>query len=176
MVRPRKIPNNYVPLEWTDSEDDPQELPPDPDPAELAPEFPRDFPPNSELDNEEPNQNFHDLLEDVSKQWLRVEMTHDVSKKASELFWEVAKTMFHTLVESNQRGVCKIPTFTHIRRKLVKKYSPEVEIDVAYKHKVTGDVILQSDIKSLPVTKYKKPSFEPLYEIASVNVRNSKTL
>ena len=99
-------------------------------------------------------------------------MTHNISKRASDMLWELSKKLFHALVEdwmqSNTKK--KIPTFTHLRRVLVKKYCPEVSIDLAYKNKETGELILHEDLRKIPVAEYRQSCYEPLHEIASVKV------
>ena len=55
----------------------------------------------------------------------------------------------------------------------MRKYTPEVVIDLAYKNTHTGEIILQTDVRKLPVKDFKKPQYEPLYEIASVKVITS---
>ena len=167
MVRPRKIPRYYVPVEWTDTETDTNS---DPD---VTVEIPEILPENESVDSEsedepEPDDYFPDILEDLAKEWLIVEMTHDVSKTASDQYWELAKSMFNKLPPKNSG---KIPTYTHIRRKLVGKNCPEIKLEVTYKQKETGETVT-AEVTSLPVTQYRKPAFEPLYEIASVNVSN----
>ena len=107
------------------------------------------------------------IMEEVAKQWLGIEMSHDVSKAASDLFWEAAKSMVKMLGVNPENP--KIPTFTHIRRKLMEQYSPEISLDVAYKHQETQEIILLSDVRKIS-TDFRKPAYEPLYEIASVNV------
>ena len=68
----------------------------------------------------------------------------------------------------------KIPSFTHLRRRLGKKFCPEVSIDLAYKNVKTGELEIQDNLRKIPVTDFPKPDFEPLYEIASVKVIKRK--
>ena len=166
MVRPRKIPKNYVPVEWTDSEREDSIIPDVEDDVQEAPE--------SESDASEepaPFQDFPDLVEDLAKEWLLLEMSHNVSKKASDLFWELSKRMLARLMESG--CPTKMPSFTHIRRQLVNKYCPDIKIDMGFKKKDTGEIVAESDMRKVPITQYRKPAYDPLYEIASVNVSTS---
>ena len=115
---------------------------------------------------------FTGKLQTVAKEWLLLEMSHNVSKTASDMFWEVAKKLFHGLVEEKMK--CKknkkIPTFTHIRRVLVSRNCPEIHLDLAYKTKATGEIVRLNDLQKIPVNEYKRSLYEPLYEIASIQV------
>ena len=190
MVRPRKIPKDFVPVDWSsDSSEDPNHEPREetfvpgspqnseqsnnyPEPAEVLLEDSAEDDTWSDIDDEEPiitNDPFQCILESLSKEWLLIEMSHSVSKRASDKFWSVAKRLFHELVQNQTSKKCKTPSFTHLRRRLVAKYCPEVGIEVGYKNSETGEVIVKG-VQKIPVTEYRKPYFEPLYEIASVKV------
>ena len=86
------------------------------------------------------------------------------------MLWEVSKKLFHGLVEYSSERNKKIPTFTHLRRVLVKKFCPDISIDLAYRHKETGEVVLEKDVRTIPVGDYRRSYFEPLHEIASLKV------
>ena len=144
MVRPRKIPKNFVPVEWTDTDED--DVFQD-DEVEIQVEEGDDLASDNEHDNEvdvqnpvenlqnpvenqpgndgeeddmdsdpELDQEFNSVEEPfqiLAKKWLLIEMSHCVSKRASDKFWKAATTFFNP-------GT-KIPSFTHLRRQLLKK-------------------------------------------------------
>ena len=145
MVRPRKIPKNFVPVDLSDTSSDEGRI----EPEIVHNPLPTVDPIYEEIDEDDdedddagllvdeppiPSDNpFDDILEALSKEWLLTEISHSVSKKASDLFWNIAKRQFHKLVQHQPKDR-KIPSFTHIRRRITAKYCPEVMIDVAYKN------------------------------------------
>ena len=88
MVRPRKIPPDFVPVEWSDTESDQND---DEDEDEDADEDEDELPnsgdelddigyPDDEIGADTP-------LKSLAKEWLLIEMSHNVSKRASDQFW-----------------------------------------------------------------------------------------
>ena len=183
MVRPRKIPKDFVPRELSsDSSDEDEQIPHNSETiaqvhnedqnSDTYEEPNYDNETDSDVDEEEPIptiNTFQTILEELSKEWLLIEMGHNVSKRASDLFWDVAKRLFHELVENMTSTNCKIPSFTHLRRRLCTKYCPEIAIKVAYKHRETEEITVK-DVSQIPVSEFRKPLYEPLFEIASVKV------
>ena len=193
MVRPRKIPKNFVPVEWTDTDED--DVFQD-DEVEIQVEEGDDLASDNEHDNEvdvqnpvenlqnpvenqpgndgeeddmdsdpELDQEFNSVEEPfqiLAKKWLLIEMSHCVSKRASDKFWKAATTFFNP-------GT-KIPSFTHLRRQLLKKNCPNVSIDLAYKNAESGIISRESDVNVISNSQFRKPEFEPQYEIATVKV------
>ena len=162
MVRPRKIPKDFIPRELSDSsEDEPYQVPINP--VNYVPINPFNYGPipsnssnnsseeqfdeyieaesdgnitDSDADEEaiETDSPFHSILQALAKEWLVIEMGHHVSKRASDLFWKIAKKLFHLLMSHKTTPNCKVPSFTHLRRRLIGKYCPDVTINVAYKN------------------------------------------
>ena len=214
MVRPKKIPRNFVPQPWIsepDSEDDqlcynelrktkvpaarkrhyspegssqlastnsvperdPQyadsDLEPDLEPPD--PDFDSDSDQYSNHSNE--SSNYHDLLDEISKKWLIVELDHCVSKAASDAYWKLALKHFHGLLEAKkeEKITRKTPQFTHVRRTLRKKFVPPITMELGYRNTNTNE---ESHIVStnIPRNQFPKPDYTQLYEIASVKVRN----
>ena len=170
-------------MDWSDTESNTEDEPaPNQIPENLLvtdlPESDHNYDYNSEDSNYEDNEEmpigggFDAILEQLGKEWILIEMTHSVSKKASEMFWKLGRSYFPDLIRLKEASkTSKIPSFTHLRRRLVKSYCPDVSIDVAYRNSETGEVCIKDDLRKLPVTKYRKPAYEPLYEIASVKVK-----
>ena len=176
MVRPRKIPRNFEPVEWSDSDSelsaaggDPIEVP-----APVIHDINNDD--DVDVDEDSEDQEEEDLqiqqpidepLEELAKQWLLIEMSHSVSKTASDEFWKAAQT-FITKIYSKKK--CKNQSFTHLRRQLMRRYCPDVCIDLAYKNTKTGEISIERDVRKISHAKFRKPDFEPLHEIASIKV------
>ena len=175
MVRPKKIPRNFVPVEWTDTEYDSSNTDTDTDidtdtisstKTEEVSEVEID------LDNDgnftEFEQDTSEELNKFAEEWLNIEMAHEVSKCASDKFWNAAKFLLRLPTKT------KIPAFTHIRRRLTRKYCPPVSIDLAYKNSENGEITILEDVRTISST-LRKPKFEPLFEIASVKVKKTYT-
>ena len=103
---------------------------------------------------------------------MLTEIHHRVSKEASNAFFELGKKWFHELFQHKfQEGILrKTPQFVHIRRQLHKKNVPPINLEVAYRHRETGDVIVLQDLEVAPTTRFPRTTYEKLYEIASVKV------
>lgn len=99
------------------------------------------------------------------------EVDHRVSKEASDDFFKIGLKWFPILHEAKIReGVStKTPQFTHIRRTLHKKKVPPIHLEIGYKHKVTGEVIVVED-ECTPKSRFPPQQYEKTHEIASVKV------
>ena len=106
-------------------------------------------------------------LERLAKEWLIIEMSHNVSKRASDKFWKAAQKFIAT---NYTKRSMRNESYTHIRRQLMRKYCPKVSIDLAYKDSKTGELHLEKDVEKITSAQYRKPEFEPLYQIAHVEV------
>ena len=169
MVRPRKIARNFTPVEWSDTDTDTDtELELDPVPQPQA-EYVHAEQRHEDEDNESEQQNdLNDPLEQFAKEWMIIEMSHNVSKSASDEFWKAA----HKYITANySKTKCKNQSFTHLRRNLMQKYCPEISLDLSYKHKQTGEIYIEKDVREISHEKFRKPEFEPLHEIASIKVK-----
>lgn len=100
------------------------------------------------------------------------EIDHKVSKSASNAFFELAKKWFHPLIEAkNAEMIFKdVPQFAQIRKNLNDKEVPKVSIKVAYKDKLTEEIIVLDDLQSVPTTSYPRSTHQKLFEMATVDV------
>lgn len=63
----------------------------------------------------------------------------------------------------------RAPQFNHIRRTLHGKYTPTVHLEIAYKNKETGAIIVVKDTVT-PKSKFPPHKYEKIYETATVKV------
>ena len=119
-------------------------------------------------------QDYQSILEKMSKEWLEIEMTHRVSKVASEAFWNSGKAWFHRLftVKQAQKVKKKTPSFVHIRRKMFKDYVPPISIDAAYQHKESGETTIIEGSSITPRSRFPPHEYHRLWEISHVKVHN----
>lgn len=66
----------------------------------------------------------------------------------------------------------KTPQFNHIRRQLHLKKTPKVHMEIAFKKKDTGEVIIVEDAEVAPKSRFPGHLYEKLYETATVKVIN----
>ena len=141
---------------------------------------------NSESDEDEddhPSEHEFQEVDDyltlfnyLSKEWLKVEVNHHVSKVASEAFWNLGKKWFHHLFRTKEiQGVLrKTPTFVHIRRQFYKKYVPPVQMDVAYQNKENGELTILEGTEVIPRNRFPASQFHKLWEIGHVEVKTDE--
>ena len=116
---------------------------------------------------------YSDVLHEVSKKWLTIQLRHEFSQHAVNEFWSVAITDMKRLfeVKQQQRVSRKIPQFINQRNKLYRDLCPKVKMNFGYLHKATEEVYTLSNLDKAPVHRYDKdPSFIKLYEVAYVKV------
>ena len=125
-----------------------------------------------ESDEAENYQDYRNILKKLSEDWIINEITHRVSKQASDSFWKLANEHFFALYSlKTQQGVTrKIPQFQHLRRNLYKKNVPKVTMEIGYECKANGEIMVVEDIESTPISKFPPSTHRRLYEIASVKV------
>ena len=149
-------------LEVDDGEDEIKEIyrsDDDDDESESEPEF-------METDD------YNTILNFLIKQWMDIELKHDVSKVASEAFWSLSKTWFHRMFQAkeNQNVRRKTPNFVHIRRQLHKQHVPPIHMEFAFQHKETGQITFAQDAIT-PRARFPHHEFFKLWEIAHVEVK-----
>lgn len=153
---PPLIPNEeeYQQNVLEDMDDDPDDDDDDPDDEE-----------------DEEDENYFSLLHCLSKKWMEAELDHTVSKVGSNLFWKIAFKFVPRILEAKaqQRVTRKTPQFNHIRRTLYDKYTPDVNLEIAYREKETDEVRIVNE-SVMPKSRFPPDKFEKLYEIASVKV------
>ena len=135
---------------------------------------PDDDPDNDPHYDEEFNEvdDYNTILNHLSKEWLKIEVNHDVSKTGTDAFWVLAKTWFHRLFTSKtaQRIRRKTPSFTHIRKKFYNNHVPPVHMEIAFQHKESGALTIVEDTLTTPKTRFPPHEFHKLWEIAHVEV------
>ena len=115
---------------------------------------------------------YKDMLHQLSKDWLLLELHHKISRTGSNAFWNLSKDSFPKLIEAKKREANekKIPQSRTLRDKLYRNYVPPISLEIAYECKATGDVIIMEDLKTIPTNVYPPTEFTKLYEKASVKV------
>lgn len=116
---------------------------------------------------------YYKTLKGLAEEWMMTENHHRVSKEASNSLFEVAKKWFHKLYEAKEKeGIFRnTPQFVQLREHIHKKNTPTVYLEIAYKDKITEEVIVLKDLESTPISKYPPSRYEKLYESASVKVK-----
>lgn len=106
---------------------------------------------------------------------MLLELKHRMSKSGSNELWEQAKQGFIDLCEARRRDDIhkKIPQFRTLREKMYKNNVPKIYLEVAYKSKETGDIIIMPELESIPYKKFPPSLFTKLYESAHVKVINN---
>ena len=135
-------------------------------------------PGHGESDPESSDEEFQEvddyetILKYLTKEWLKIELEHKVSKIASEAFWKLGKKWFHRLsnAKSAQNILRKTPCFTHNRRKLYNDYVPTIHMEFGYADKETGDITIVEDSDITPVGRFPRHRFRKLWEISHVEV------
>lgn len=119
-------------------------------------------------------KSYFQLLEELSKDWLMVELSHDTSKVATNLFWKVACKKMHELFEAKKRQnvLRKTPQFEQLRKKLDEKI-PEIKMEMGYINNETKELTVLEDLHETPVKMFPPSQYRKAYEIATINVRIS---
>ena len=118
----------------------------------------------------DPDQTYADLLDDLARKWVNLEIDHHVSKKASDAFWSLAKRAFPKLHQAriDQMVYKDIPDFPYQREKLYNEHVPTVSLETGFLKKETDEVIVVESEKA--PSKYTSPQYTKLYEVATVKV------
>ena len=124
-------------------------------------------------DNIEHDNEYTKLLQSIQEKWLLVELSHTVSKAATNAFWDLATTLFVPLLDLKNRLEIrrKIPKFVHVRRTLHKRYLPEIKHTTAYRDEFSKEIVEFTHPPTIIPTSQIK-----IYETASVKVIMSTRL
>ena len=147
-------------------------------PVQEEAQAPDDDDPESDEDFDfEEVDDYFTILKYLSKEWLKLERNHQVSKVASEAMWDLAKTWFHKLfMTKNAQGVTrKTPSFIHLRRLLYRDYVPPVHMEIGYLEKETGDVTVMEDTPITPKNRFPPHRYQKLWDIAHVKVTSNQS-
>ena len=126
---------------------------------------------DSESGINENEQNYHGLLEKLSKKWINVQLTHRVSATAANSFWKLAVESFPPLSLARQKDQVKknVPCLIHQRRKLYKESCPVIHMTFVYLNRST-QAIENVQCKEAPTRKFPKNKYLKLYEEAHIKV------
>ena len=140
---------------------------PDPDPDDQD-----DF--ESDPEDNGTNQDYCAILNSLCHDWVLCEISHRVSKTASNKLWDIANKYFFELysVKTNQGISKKIPKMQQLRNKAYQQFVPPVKMDIGYQCKDTGEIKVVKDVETTPVSKYPPSTHRRIFEIAYVEVRN----
>lgn len=103
---------------------------------------------------------------------MLLELNHRVSKSGSSQFWSLAMDAIPKLIDAKRvtQNQKKIPQFRSMRNKLHDDHLPKISLEVAYRRKDTGDILILQDLEKIPVKKFPRSKYQKLYESASVKV------
>ena len=121
------------------------------------------------LGSEEPTENYMELLNDVAKKWIELELRHCTSKKASDDFWTVAKEAFPRLHRAKVNCMVSknTPKLPGLRRRMYKERVPKIKIEIGYLNKDTKEI----EVAEGDTTPRMNPQlYQKLYEVATVEV------
>ena len=129
---------------------------------------------SEEDSNKDEFVNFNDYKNELAEKWLVLEVSHRVSKNASNELWRLADSGFQRLykLKGDQKVKKKVPQFAHLRKVLHKIKVPEILMEVAYKNKETDEVVILKNLKKMPLFQYPPEKYTKLYEQASVQVED----
>ena len=116
--------------------------------------------PSDGNDSDTQEDNYYQLLHDFSKKWLSLQLTHNVSLKATDAFWRVAVNSLNRIYSAKSRqGVKKrIPQFAHQRRTLYSDECPRIGMNFAYLHKDTEEIHEVRDVDTAPIRRFENYS------------------
>ena len=122
-------------------------------------------------DDEPDERSYQELFEQVSRDWMDIELDHQVSKTASNLFWKIASSKMIKMFEKKRTENIgrKTPQFQQIRRNF-NKTVPTISMDIGYIDKGTGELTVEHDLQQTPVKNYPPSQYKKAFEIAKVDV------
>ena len=142
------------------------------DPAEAVVDDPGDDE-DPEIDEFVEVDDSDSILTILSKEWQKIELSHQVSKVASTSFWEVGKSWFHRLFQAKelQQNHRKTPSFTHIRRKMYSQWVPKIYTETGYQNKDSGIVtVVRDGDGDAQINRFPRHEYSKLWEVAHVQV------
>ena len=106
-------------------------------------------------------------------EWLRIQLTHDVSIAATDAFWSLAIQWIGRLhrIRDIQGIKRKIPQFPNQRKKMYEKECPKVSMSFTYMNNETDEIIHVNNVENTPLKNYdRNNAFTKLYESAFIKV------
>ena len=128
---------------------------------------------DSEIEEFVEVQDYETILKKLSKDWLEIELSHNVSKVAANSFWDLGRKMFHNLFQAKelQNVRKKTPSFVHMRRRLHGRIVPPIHLEFAFQNKETTELTLIEDTKT-PRGRFNPHEFTKVWELATVKVNS----
>lgn len=126
---------------------------------------------NSNNSSDEDEEIYGEVLDSLYKQWLLVQLTHNVSAAATNSFWRIAFEFIPTLCRiREQRNIKKkVPGYIHIRRNLYDDICQKVHMKFAFLNKSNNSIeVVECD--KAPDKRYPRSRYIKLYEEAHVKV------
>ena len=122
-------------------------------------------------ESEDDSDNYFEILESITKKWLLIQLTHNVSAAATNSFWQASFDSIPILCAVKER--CNIdvnvPGFIHIRRKLYSNICPTVHMKYVFLERSTNSIEVVHCTKD-PGKRYLKSRYTKLYEEAHIKV------
>ena len=118
--------------------------------------------------NDDEDDEYEKILDEFRKKWMVAEITHKVSKSASNSFWELAMHFFPLLLAfDNNKKMVKFP---QQRKILHESYVPRILMNIAYQEKKTEKYHTLNNVTVIPISQFPPSKFTKIYEIATVQV------
>ena len=85
-------------------------------------------------------------MHELAKAWLSVELSHNISKTASDQLWKLALASFKPLLDAKieDKITKKTPQFPQLRKYLYKQYASPISVRTGYKNE-QGELIIKDD-------------------------------
>lgn len=96
---------------------------------------------DSEIEEFLEPDDYETVFAHLSKEWLKVELNHNVSKVAANAYWKVGRDWFHRMFHAKelQNVTKKTPSFVHTRRKMHDELVPPINLEIAFQSKQTEE-------------------------------------
>lgn len=128
---------------------------------------------SSDDEDNEDEITFVSLLDDFSKKWLELQLTHHVSLAASNQFWNLAIKQIHEIFKKKEQEKVKrkIPQFLHVRKMIYKDLCPEIKMSFVFLNKLDGSLIRVNG-EQTPLSQFQRdPNYQKLFEEAHIEVK-----
>ena len=146
--------------------------PPPPPPAEFEDLQPPDDDDPGSSDIDEETNDYKDVFNSLSRDWLHAQLTHHVSLAAAKSFWQTAMKYIPEMMElkAQERNTRKIPQFLQVRKNIYEEAAPVVTMNFAFLNKNDGS-ITHARVNHTPLNMYQRdPRYKKLYEEAHIEV------
>ena len=119
--------------------------------------------------NSEYEGSHESLVDSLAKEWLLVEICHDVSKTASNAFWRLALNLIPKIEAAKTKNSKKILQFQQVRNRLYQDNVPSIDMEIAYQNTENKEI---KSVRSTttPLSTFPPATYTKLYEVATVKV------